>query len=66
VKPLTALVRGARRIAGRQVPAADDNTRGSNTSDLAACHSIARQPLTNPDISRRANQYLRRKEGEQP
>lgn len=64
MKPATAIVRAARRLAGRDVPAADDNQPGRNGSDLASCQGIAAEPLTDPDISRRANNYLRRKEGE--
>lgn len=62
---LTALVRAARRLAHRSVPASRDNQPGTDTSALWTCRRIARQPLTDPDISRRANQYLRRK-GDQP
>ncbi|MFJ3812233.1 hypothetical protein ACIPWE_38460 [Streptomyces sp. NPDC090073] len=49
-----------------RLPAAPDNQRGTDTGALDTCRQIARQPLVDPDISRRTNDYLRRKEGEQP
>lgn len=63
---LTAIVRALRWIARRTVPAAHDNRIGRDIDALRECRYIAREPLTNPEASRDADDYLRRKEGEQP
>ncbi|WP_432027411.1 hypothetical protein [Streptomyces sp. 1222.5] len=49
----------------RRLPAAPDNQAGIDLAALNTCAEIARQPLIDPDISRRTNDYLRKK-GEQP
>lgn len=45
--------------ARRHVPAAPDNQSGSNTSDLWTCRRILSLPVGDPDINRRAINYLR-------
>jgi hypothetical protein len=52
--------------SGRHVPAAPDNRPGIDSEALITCRRISRQPLTDPEIARRAHHYLRRKEGDQP
>lgn len=54
---LTALVRAARWLTRRRVPAAHDNHQGTDTDALWACRRIARQLLIDPNIARPANNY---------
>lgn len=49
----------------RHTPAAFDNQPPVDDDTLATCRRIARQPLTDPDISRTAHRYLRQKGDEQ-
>jgi hypothetical protein len=43
----------------RHVPAAPDNVPPVDVDDLIICRRIDRQPLTDPDISRRSMRYQR-------
>ncbi|MFD5798656.1 hypothetical protein ACFWIO_35020 [Streptomyces diastatochromogenes] len=52
--------------AGRRLPAAPDNRQGTDSEALWTCRHILRQPLIDPDIARRTNQYLRQKGDETP
>lgn len=55
---LPAIVRAARKLAGRNVPPAGDNQPGRDRDALATCRGIAD---TDPHITRQINHYLRRK-----
>ena len=66
MRPLTALVRAARKITRRHVPAAWDNSPGRDIAALRNCRSIDRLPLGDTESSARATDYLRHKEGDQP
>lgn len=63
---LTAIIRAARRLTGRHVPAAPDNQQSHDVLALITCRYILREPLRDPHDARLANDYLRRKEGDQP
>ena len=54
------------RRALRRLPAAPDNQPPTDIDALAECRRIARQPITNPDDWRRADQYLRQKGDDTP
>ncbi|MEY9995821.1 hypothetical protein ABIE67_007853 [Streptomyces sp. V4I8] len=43
----------------RRTPAAPDNQPGTNTDDLWTCRHILREPLADPDHTRRLINYLR-------
>lgn len=47
------------RRARRRTPAAPDNQPGTDIDALIVCRRIDRQPLADPQLSRRADQYLR-------
>lgn len=53
------------RRALRRTPAAPDNVPPADDDLLITCRRIDRQPIADPDISRRAINYLRDQAGEE-